>query len=158
VGTPASLGSTHVESRQGVPVMVRWVAVAVLISCTLFAGLAYAGTCPEGLQLQQWRQQLEEIKSQMRMALGTPGAASRMQGKYAQLAAKYPALFLEQEIKNYPLIANTNCLVWAMKQATGQELSYGQVNGGPIDLYLNKKVIRQGLSSSELLSIAKSLR
>ena len=67
-------------------------------------------------------------------------------------------IFLDQEIRNFPLVGNAWCLITAMRTASGQNLNYQPYSDGKFDLLLNGKKIRDRISATELLSIAKSLR
>jgi hypothetical protein len=138
--------------------MVRGLALTVLLSCSLFAELVYAGTCPEGLQLQQWRQQRAILRDQVKANVYDPTVALQWRNKFHANEAKYPALFLDQEIRNFPLTGDAFCLVWAMKIASGKDLNYTPYTDGKFDLTLGGKKIRDRISADELLAIAKSLR
>ena len=156
MGTLASLGSTHVGSRGGAHVMAKWLAFVVLISSTLLAELAYSNTyektCPEGPSLQQWRQQLAGIKRQLRTA-ANPRVYVNLMSVYEREAAKFERLFLIQEIHNFPLFGNVQCLLWAMRSASGQDLKYTPYTDGKFDLLIGEKKIRDRISGADLLAI-----
>ncbi len=75
-----------------------------------------------------------------------------------RLNSKGPLIWLNQEIKNFPLTGNAFYLVSAMKVASGQNLNYQPYSDGKFDLLVNGQKVRDRISGSELLSIANSMR
>ena len=124
------------------------------------ADLAYAKSCPDGLKMQQYRQQREAIKSRIRSLRGYPGKKEFLdaRSRLSHLNAKFPYIFLDQEIKNFPLIGDVACLFSAMRTATQQNLNYQPRTDGKFNLFHDGQKIREGLSTADLLNIAKSLR
>lgn len=162
VETPAFPVHTHAGNLPGALVMVRALIAASIVSLimAMSANIAYSASCPDGLHMQQFRQQMETLRRELELY--------RMSGawleyKYAMdrwdvLQPKFAFIFLDQEIRNFPLVGNAWCLITAMRTASGQNLNYQPYSDGKFDLLLNGKKIRDRISATELLSIAKSLR
>jgi hypothetical protein len=143
-------------------VKLRALAIAIFISLlsAMSADLVYAKSCPDGLQMQQYRQQREALVSRVRF-LAEAGAgeeAIEAVNRLNKFNAKYPFVFLNQEIKNFPLIGDVACLFSAMRTASGQDLNYQPYSDGTLDLLLNGKRIRERISAADLLAIAKTFR
>jgi hypothetical protein len=143
-------------------VKLRALAIAILISLltATSASLAYAKSCPDGLRMQQYNQQRKVLLDRAHL-YQRAGAGLKYQDALAKVnlfTAKFPYIFLEQEIRNFPLMGNVPCLITAMRTASGQDLKWGTVSDGTIDLFLNGKKIREGISAADLLAIAKTLR
>ena len=73
--------------------------------------------------------------------------------KVNKFTSRFPYLFLNQEIKNFPLIGNAFCLVLAMKTASGQNLNYQPYSDGKFDLLVNGQKVRDRISASELVFV-----
>jgi hypothetical protein len=143
-------------------VKVKWGALPVLavLAATLFTEIAYAGTCPDGPAMQRWRAQRQQLfnmaDAYKRAGMGVEYIPAR--AKLEQFTASGHAVFLEQEIRNFPLFGNVQCLLWAMNGASGQNLNLQPYSDGTYDLLVGKNKIRSRISSADLLAIAKSLR
>jgi hypothetical protein len=161
------------------PVKYRHLIAIAALAMAMLTGNARAEGCPDGLQIQQWLQQGRALLSHREALIkrektriyiagphgGGPAMHQELQRRVAAIDAKinadkarYPRLFLDQEIKNFPLTGGADCLVWAMQLASGQDLKYTPYSDGKFDLTLGTKKIRSRISGAELLSIAKSLR
>ena len=141
---------------------IRALTIAFLISLVtmMSADLAHANPCPDGLRMQQYRQQRETLRRQVFVYGAVPHKRVYMEarGRLDQLTAKYPYVFLDQEIRNFPLIGDVACLITAMRTASGQDLNYQPYSDGTLDLLLNGKRIRERISAADLLAIAKTFR
>ena len=126
----------------------------------IFSGLAYAETCPDGPAMQQWRAQYQQLfrTADAYKRAGIGGKYLEARSRLDMSIAAMPSVFLEQEIRNYPLFGKTQCLLWAMNKASGQNLNLQPYSDGTFDLLIGDNKIRDRISGAELLSIAKSLR
>jgi hypothetical protein len=157
----------------------RCMAVWLLLVTTVVGDPAYAEECPDSLKILQWRQQgralinhreefieREKVRiilianpvEQARARINLHQRVAAINAKINADQARFPALFLDQEIRNFPLARDADCLVWAMQRASGQDLKFTLYTDGKYDLTLGGKKIRDRISGAELLSIAKSLR
>jgi hypothetical protein len=160
-------------------VKYRHLTAIAALAMAMLTGNAQAEGCPDGLQIQQWRQQgrallshREALIKREKTRIFLEGASAKgmsmrheLQRRVSEIDAKinadkarYPRLFLEQEINNLPLTGDADCLVWAMQLASGQDLKYRPYTDGRFDLLIGEKKIRDRISGADLLAIAKSMR
>jgi hypothetical protein len=144
----------------GVRFRVLNIAFLISLLAATSASLAYANPCPDGLRMQQYRQQLYDFKLTAIANMGLPGSKEYLEARsrVSRLTAKFPQVWLDQEIRNFPLAVDARCLLGAMRTASGLDLSLQSRTDGKLNLLRDGQVIREGISAADLLSIAKSLR
>ena len=159
---PAFPALIRADNLLGVLVMVRALTIAAIISLvTAMSGnFAHSASCPDGPQMQQFRAQRNALAREASIYRGA-GLGLKYQEALTKLElfdVDYPYIFLDQEIRNFPLFGNVACLITAMRTASGQDLKYQPYTDGKFDLLMNGQKIRDRISAAELLSIAKSMR
>jgi hypothetical protein len=132
----------------------------IILIATMSTDIAFAASCPDGPALRQWRQQRQALlrTANIYRQAGIGAKFIPAYNRLERFTATFPTVFLEQEIRNYPLLGNTQCLLWAMNNASGQNLNLQTYSDGKFDLLVGSNKIRSRISAEELLSIAKSLR
>jgi hypothetical protein len=143
-------------------VMARFITTAALVFlvAVISAIPAEAGPCPRGMQLEKIYTQLYNLKSAAAhyAVMGQALEVTKTRIKINTLSSQIPFYHLEQEIRNFPIFRNAACLVGAMRGASGHNLGWQPRSDGLLDLHLNGKMFREGISAADLLSIAKSMR
>ena len=152
---PVSPRHIHAESHRGAPVMVRFIAGVIILSSTLAPDFAYAGTCPQGLQLQQemrgLQQQRENIKRQMRMVMGTPGAASRFEGQLNVNRVLIENLFTLQALDRFEISDDPRMLGQILSQQNRQDIQIGRASADTWYMRVNGKLLPERWSKLRIL-------
>ena len=142
--------------------VARAIAVIVFITIvmTISSNIAFANPCGKGALMQQFYQKENLLRFRLKSYLDNnlPIQASKFATELANLNTTFPYVWLRQEIQNFPLFGNVGCLIAAMGKASGQNLGYQPYTDGKLDLLHNGKKIRDRITKTDLLSIARSMR
>ncbi len=116
--------------------------------------------CPKGQAIRnledEYRRSKQMAEIYQRSGMGLE--SMRETQKSQAIANRFPNLYLDQEIRSFPLTGDVRCLSAAYSQVTGREVRFELQSGGKWDVYVSGVRTQKGLSDSELVELINRTR
>ena len=150
-----STGATRKLTKQQPGIAQGVTSVAKSIDTKPISKLKEPGPMPLTVRVEELRglqQQREDIKRQMRMALGTPGAASRLESKLDANSVLIENLATQQALDTFNISDDPRMLSQILSQQSGQNVLIGKASEDTWYMSIDGQILEQRWNKKQMVS------
>lgn len=150
-----STGATRKLTKQQPGIAQGATSVAKSIDTKPISKLKEPGPMPLTVRVEELRglqQQRNDIKRQMRMALGTPGAASRLESKLDANSVLIENLATQQALDTFNISDDPRMLSQILSQQYGQNVLIGKASEDTWYMSIDGQILEQRWTKKQMVS------